>query len=330
MVLKRIAARKWLTAFVILMSASPALCQQLSPVTGQRLPQVFLSGSNLPVWSGAWLIQWKFDTMSNEPGENIAFYGRDGRLAGKIRISFPEAFRVRIKDIAASTKGQMAAVGTAYENSGKIAAFLVLLSGDGTIMSVVRTSPFEGEHVGFGSDDSIWVLGIQSSPDRRLATLPEHATVQQFGATGKLLNEYLPYSAWGCAPARHPALHSATLLTSGDRVGILTRDCGQFVEMDLQGRVVARLPVRMPTSSDAKPLQLFGAAMGGDGAVYAAFKGPSNSGLYRLMRGTGAWQAVGGSMVGGPQRLDYLMGLDGDLLVYRRDRDEVVWSVVTE
>jgi hypothetical protein len=319
---------------MVLLSTSPVMCQRLSPPSGygRVAPEASATGARAPKWSGSWLLHWKSLAKSDEPGENFSIYERDGRLAAKARIWFPEAWQVRIDDAAAAEKGQIAVVGTAFENSGAVAGFLALLSSGGRITKVVRTSPLQGQSVVFGPDDTIWVLGLEVGPGRRLATMPDHDTVQHYGADGRLLGGFLPYSTWGCPPLRHPALPYTTraLVASRDRVGILTSNCAQWVELDLKGQTIARGPLQFPASSDGKRQYLFGAVMTPDNQVYADFKTSSTAGLYRLIRETGTWQAVQGTLGEPDSTFRGLLGIEGDSLVCHGGRGQVFWAKVSE
>jgi hypothetical protein len=322
---------------MLLLGTSPVMCQRLSPLSGYGRvpPEASATGARTPKWSGSWLLHWRSLAKSDEPGENFAIYERDGRLAAKARIWFPEAWQVRIDDAAAAAKGQIAVVGTAFENSGTLAGFLALLSSDGRITKVVRTSPLEGHAVVLGPDDTIWLLGLQIGPDRRRATMPDHDTVQHYGADGVLLGGFLPYSAWGCPPLLHPALPSSTraLVASRDRVAILTSNCAQWVELDLKGQTIARGPLQFPASPDGKRQYLFGAVMTPDNQVYAYFNGPSKAGpgLYRLIREAGAWHTVQGTMTGEPEStFGGLLGIEGDSLVYQGRNWQLFWAKVSE
>jgi hypothetical protein len=312
------------------------MCQRLSPASGygRVAPEASATGARTPKWSGSWLLHWKPLAKADEPGENFSIYERDGRLAAKARIWFPEAWQVRIDDAAASAKGEIAVVGMAFENSGALASFLALLSSDGRITKVVRIAPFDGQAVVFGSDETIWVLGLEVGPGRRLATAPDHDTVQHYGADGRLLGGFLPYSTWGCPPLRHPALPLSTraLVASRDRVAILTSDCAQWVELDLKGQTIARGPLQFPASSDGKRQYMFGAGMTLDNQVYAYFNGPSKvgPGLYRLIRETGTWQAVQGTLGEPDSTFRGLLGLEGDSLVCQGRNWQLFWAKVSE
>ena len=77
---------------------------------------------------------------------------------------------------------------------------------------------------------------------------------------------------------------------------------------------------------------MFGAVMTPDNQVYAYFNGPSKAGpgLYRLIRDTGAWQAVQG-MAGEPvATFGGLLGMEGESLVWQGRNWQLFWSKVSE
>jgi hypothetical protein len=306
---------------MMLASSEAGVCQRLSPKAEQEtFADVFLSGRPYPKWSGPFLLVW-YDVLAADPGENLVIYRKDGRVAAKMRLWFPDASEVSIHDVAASRGGMLAAVGGAYENTGPVAGFLALISSTGQITDVIHTAPLLPAGVVFGADDSLWIVGGQIGPGGRWSTAPEHFMLQHYTAGGKLVALALPSSAWRCTMP--PAGPGVQLLTSRDRIVVLSETCWEWAELTAKGEFIALRPLPDMLSSGAKPDRLmWSAAMTPDGRIVVDLGAP---GLYSLSPHSDVWQRV----EVGADRADMLGG-DGESLVFHGGNGQVFHATVRE
>lgn len=321
--------------------AAPGLAQRLSPpIHSGSFREALADGADVPRFSGGLLLSRKGLMDSWDPEDNLILYRRDGTVAARVRVWFPDSSRVWLKDATTSPESDwIAAVGTAQSVRGEFAGFLALISSAGAVTKLVRTAPFEGQAVGVGADRSIWVFGYQTAEDRSLRRAPDHMVLHQYSAGGKLLKQLLPRSSFACG-YWHPAVTrdgSPRVLCSGGRILILSPACWEWIELAPDGELVGRyrldaLPLPEGTGF-AKPdgiKLLTGAAMTSGGDVYASVSYDGRNHLFLLPRERGAWVPVQiprhGS--GAPAPFTSLRGSDGDALVYASTDKRLVWSPV--
>jgi hypothetical protein len=307
------------------------------PTKRATFAPAFVPGATVPKWSGPYLISWKSVTPVDDRADNLVLYRRDGRIAASVRIWFPDAYRVQIRDASASRTGRAAVVGITYNNAGVVVGFLALISSTGLVESVVRTAPFEGRAIAFGPDDTVWSFGYQLGSGRMLKTAPDHSMIQRYGAGGKLIAEALPYSMWReCG--QHPSSGKPQLAVFSDRVNVVSGACREWIELSPAGELMARRPLPMVTVTDASDRQtgedtqhLVRSAITSTNQLYAHFLGSSQPGLLRWVPEQSSWDRVDLASAGEPMPQFFgLLGIDGDELVYYGGQGLVFWTKVIE
>jgi hypothetical protein len=286
-----------------------------------KFGEAFRPGVMAPKWSAGRLLSWEPTTIASGSA-NLVVYDRGGRAAASVRLWFDDAAKVVISDVAALSDGTVAATGHAVTAAGLIAGFVARISvPDGTKL-VTRTAPFEGDAVVFGPDKSIWVLGCQLGGDRSFKSAPPHYILKRFGIDGKLLGEFLPSSDFHClhplAPNRHGV---AQLVAAGDRIGILSPACGEWIELTSQGKLVLREKVKRPVNAGSTDQILRRLVMTSNGDVLAAV----GTSLFRLIRLSGEWERIPSES----GRLGWLAGAEGDSLVFEGSGGQLVSMSIT-
>lgn len=317
-----------------LLSAGPAWAQQMAaPIRQVTYEDVFKQGYSVPKWEQGFLVAWKMDTSSSDAEENLALYDGHGKLVGKTRIWFQDASFLRIEDAAARKDGNVAVVGWAVTSSGSHAAFLADVSVTRSSERIIQTSPFEGQAVGFGPDGTIWVLGLEVGPGRRMEAAPDHYMVQHFGTDDILKDQHLLRSDFHCELAIQ-INGVPRVVASGDRIGLFAPFCRMWLELSPAGEVLGQWKwnPRAPVSNGVE--KLGGARMASVRSVtltsgnelYGRSDWPKPHSLLRFDRQSGDWTPVGTSAAetaGAP--FIWLEGSDGDTLVYGSVGKKLAW-----
>ncbi len=282
----------------------------------------------MPRWSGGFLISWQRNTLNTDKGDNVIAYKRDGTVAASWRLWFPDASLVEIIDAAGSPGGQVVVTGLAAAASGALTGFLAYMSTRESVARVVQTSPFEGQHLDFGPDGTIWVLGYQLGDMRKMKAAPEHSALRRYDGAGMQVGEYLRWPAVNCG--LHPAAAldggEPQVTTSGDRIGIFLPACHMWMEFSPEGELLSSLEWRQPPQQAATPGKrdinrtALRVVMTKDNRVFGMF----GRNLFSLDRTTGAWSPV--SIPPAVGKLDWLIGSDGDQVVYRPGGTDLFWA----
>lgn len=294
----------------------PSAAQRLSaPQPGAKFGEAFRPGVMLPKWSGGYLLSWE-PTITASGSNNLIVYDRGGRTAASVGLWFDDAAKVAISDVAALSDGTVAAAGHAVTEAGLIAGFVARISIPGGTKRVTRTAGFEGDAIVFGPDKTTWVLGYELGDDRSFKRTT-HYILKRFGIDGKILGELLSSSDFHClhplAPNRHGV---AQLVAAGDRVGILSPACGEWIELTSQGKLVLREKVKRPVNAGSTDQILRRLVMTSNGDVLASV----GTSPFRLIRQSGEWQPIPSES----GQLGWLAGAEGDSLVYEGGGGQLV------
>jgi hypothetical protein len=77
-------------------------------------------------------------------------------------LTLPDSFRVMISDVAVSFDGMIAASASANDREGNGFTAIAWLKSDGSLIRVVRTTPFGARQVSFTADGSLWAIGMET------------------------------------------------------------------------------------------------------------------------------------------------------------------------
>ena len=309
------------------------LPQQLSAPTGQTKNEyAFRAGVHpFPTWRQGYLVSWELNTWASDTAENLAVYDRQGNLVGKTRIWLPDTSLIMILDAAARADGNVAAVGWAMTSSGTVAGFLADVSVAQNSARIIQTAPFEGQAVTFGPDGTIWVFGWQLGPGRKLSTASDHYMLRHFGTDDTLKDQYLLRSSFPCD--KHPAAGFGggrpRVVASSDRIGLLAPACNMWLEFSLTGEQLGQWQwsKESPASKGTGKLTVRTVSLIPSNELYGWLMWPKEHELCRFDRKTSTWISVDTSKTyGAGAPFYYLLGNDGDALVYYAGDQKLAWA----
>jgi hypothetical protein len=246
-------------------------------------------------------------------------------------LTLPDSFRVMISDVAVSFNGMLAASVSATDREGSPFAAIAWLKPDGSLIRVVRTTPFGAGKISFTADGSLWAMGILKKDETLREEEPVHDLLRRYGADGELLGTYLPRLSVSSGRP-HPS-QGGLLVTSRERVGFVSERAGKWAVLGADGSTLGQ-----GTLSGPEGYRIFVAAITDSGRLFVhgqwrsgktpaaqdrprmpLFEIDQKSGEFQLVETTGAF-AEGES--------GNLVGADGEQLVFTaetvRDR-QIKW-----
>lgn len=233
-------------------------------------------------------------------------------------LSLPDSFRVLISDVAVSYDGTIAASASATDREGRSCAVIAWLGPDGSLLRVVRTTPFGAGKVSFTADGSLWAAGILKSDE----TLREEASVydvlRRYSAEGVLVGTYLSRlslsSGW-----RHPT-HGAILVTSRDRVAFVSDSAKKWAVLAADGTLLGQ-----GTLSSPENFRTFVGAITDSGRLFVSGQWRGNPpalgsyppiALFEVNQRTGELELIDTPAVSPDGSLGHLLGSEGEELVF--------------
>jgi len=255
---------------------------------------------------------FQFDTVVNRV---IRVYAPDGHFTVNLPIRLPGASVAYPRDVAVDSDGAfVAGAGGGDGDIRHVSRFgVVNFDSNGIQTGVIDTKNFSPNHVAIAEDHSIWVLGSQFSG--RGEPREDYMILRKYTRDGKLAGSYLPRSTFpaGLEPGG-PGV-PATLMAAGNRIAVVafSGDRGnllELIQLDTDGNVLGRM-----RSDDQNGMNF---AFTTDGHLY----GRSNA---KAARSTlFLFDVAAGTLTSrdAPQSAGWLMGADGENLVYRIPGDE--------
>jgi hypothetical protein len=321
---------KIFSLFSLSLLVPAAMCQQISaPIRQVSYENAYGPGLSWPRWENGYMVSWKIETLPSGTSDNLTLYSRNGQIVGRTRVWLQGASLLRIVDAAIRPDGSIVAVGWAVAEDGTVAGFLADVVFSRSSVLVTRTSPFVGQAVTVGPDGSIWVLGFQTGPGRRVATAPDHYVVQHFGTNAIIKGQHLLRSGFSCQV--HPALSGKRELpriaASADRIGIFSPACRSWTELNLEGELTGQWKWK------SGPVNKFGAEttvirspeFTSTNELYGLMESATASTLVRFDRTSSSWSPVAVSEPDAARAcLGRLWGTDGAALVSVCDDGQTV------
>jgi hypothetical protein len=220
----------------ILALALAAMCCPAAPqpVRVSKTLKVPQEGQDLVwKWSGDFSVYWRTNTISKDSRPNLGVYDVSGREVQQQRIWFNDASVVMLRSAAVGRNGAVAAVGLAIADSGIVSAFLLSKRAPGEELRVIQLSPFEGQDIVFGSDNTIWILGYELGEGRKLETANTHNVLRHYDASLGFLGGEFASDTYTCGlhPANDSAKGKPRLLASNDRLVLLLPACNTLVRL---------------------------------------------------------------------------------------------------
>ena len=206
-----------------------------------------------PIWSGNSLLTIE-STSSSAP--IVRIHGQDGAEIQRVSVQIPGADLVNVYNnlVARSKDGYLAVGGTAYGGGNRGAAFVAVITPDGSHQVLVRTNPYGPGALTFAADGTIWVAGVDSSG-------VDYFIIRRLDKNGGLLGQALSSSRFAGTP--RPA-SASQLVSSKDRVGWFSPVAHVYMEFSLDGKELATYP------ASVSELDAQGMAMCEDDSVWMA------------------------------------------------------------
>ena len=284
----------------------------------------------LPKWSGPFLLSWGAELFSGST-QNLVAHNRDGSVAFRTTIWFPDAAKVVLRDAAADKNGHVLAGGFAVKSGGESSDFLASVASSGQVTQAIQTGRFLPEAVAVAEDGGFWTMGTTFSDAISPDATPDSPVLRHYDGAGRLLHQLLPRSTFHAepSPAASTGWTRAFLFASDEYVGVFSGTGGERIQISLSGTVLGRWKIAPPSPSavSARPwtVQLGGMALTSSGDVYASFYDMADTAvrLYRLDSRAGRWIPVETRLrdFGPGATFHYIYGADGPSLVVGTSAD---------
>jgi hypothetical protein len=249
---------------------------------------------------------FEFDTIVNRV---IRVYAPDGHFTLNLPIQLPGANVTRPNDVAVDSDGTFVAgaVGGDGDIRHVTQSGVAMFDANGIQTALIDTKNFSPNHVAIAADHSIWVMGSQlrgpGEPQQ------DYMILRKYTRDGKLAGSYLPRSTFAAGLEPGGASVPATLMAAGNRIGVVAfsgkvGNLLELIELDTDGNVLGRM------RSDNQNGMNY--ALTTDGHFFGSRQERANSILllFDVAAGTLTNLDV-------PQTYGWLMGADGENLVYR-------------
>lgn len=181
---------------------------------------------HFPRWDGSLLV----GREHNESNGPVIFTIDSEGLRDETPFTLKDAGYINIIDAAASSSGEIAAVGSALVGD-RATTFVALIAADRRSQVVTRVWPYCAMVVTFAADGNIWTIGHVKDDDNTRA-IALHV-LRRFDPSGKLLT-----STAIVTPGRGTD-EISYLRSSSDRVGWFNRSA-EYIEFALDGSEIGR------------------------------------------------------------------------------------------
>lgn len=260
----------------------------------------------------------------------------EGSTVFEKALTLPDSYRVMISGVAVSFDGTIAAAASATDRHGRASSAIAWLNGDGSLIRVVRTTPFGAHEVSFTADGSLWASGMETKLDPVRKETPVHDVLRRYSPDGMLAGTYLPRLSLS-TEWRHPAYHGGLLVTSRERVGFVSDSARQWAVLSADGTILGQGKISAPEGfriyvgaiTDSGRLFVSGSWRGGKPLAYANSPQPA---VFEINQGNGELELVDvypGTFPGG--QMGKLVGSEGEELVFHVESAtsrQLVWSKV--
>jgi hypothetical protein len=250
---------------------------------------------------------FQFDRLVNRV---IRVYAPDGHFTVNLPIQLPGASVSWPYDVAVDSDGTFVAGVLGGEGDVRYPAQsgVAMFDTNGIQTAVIDTKNFSPNHVAIAGDHSIWVLGSQVRGPGE--PRQDYMVLRKYSRDGKLAGSYLPRSTFPAGLEPGGASVPATVMAAGNRIAVVAfsgkvGNLLEVIELDGDGNVFGRM------RSDNRNSMNFALTTNGHLYGWSNVKeaGPTLY-LFDVKAGTLA-------SVGSPQSVGWLMGADGEDLVFR-------------
>lgn len=285
------------------LAADPS--RELVYLTMDNCPQ---GGCSVPVFDRGYMFKVKDVPRTGPAPDGFSVWDPNGTFAYDATPLTPDGNPGSIQRPAADTDGTVV-VTLAWGDRGNRKVGMALFDSNGRQTRFVDTGDFIPSAFAFGPDHSIWAVGWARKPNDYPES--EYAIVRKYSRDGVQTGAYLQRSLF--PPGLEPGSGGISWIqVAQDRIGMMlypgqTSQFPEWVELGLEGNLIGRWKV--------------GAWNGGgygyteDGRLYSY---PYNRDLKRgelktFDRAISSWKLV----ENGPQPTGYLLGAEGNSLVFR-------------
>jgi len=210
---------------------------------------------------------------------------------GTSPLEIPGAGSINVYDWDRSFDGtRIAFSGSAIDRDGRADFFVAWISSDGTNAVIRRTSRYIPRRIAIAADGTLWTAG------QELNGPPDAGVFRHFDRAGKLLGAFVPRSSFPDPIVLYD--HTGRMRASKDRVVWYSPRGSRYMEISLQGAVLADISLKPPDDA----WNGYGFALTDRGDVFLSSLqyvppagGPGSVGIWRinvLDKATAAWKPV--------------------------------------
>ena len=244
-------------------------------------------------------------------------------------LSLPDSFRFLISGIAVSFDGRIAVSGRATDRMGRISSLIVWLELDGSIIRIVRTSPFSVRDIEFTADGSLWAIGMEVESQMEKSV---HDVVRQYDSGGRLVRSLLPRLSLSTGKP-HPT-EEALIVTSRNYMALISMSAKTWKLVSVEGLIVDEGFLNLPEG-----INIFRGAVTDSGRLFIEGYWSSNRSysnkypripLFEIDRNGDNLQVVRTHSVYSEESLGTLLGSEGEQLIFHvissSHDPRVVWT----
>ena len=159
-------------------------------------------------------------------------------------IDLPNSFRQSVGAVAVSFDERIAVSAGAADKEGRLVSALAWFKMDGSLIRIVRTSPFAAAKIGFTVDGSLWAIGVELLDDKS-DYKPGHDVMRQYGTDGSLVRSIVPWSSLATVGGGHP-VDLGLLLTSRNYAALISTRARTWTLVSPQQGIVSAGSLQTP------------------------------------------------------------------------------------
>ncbi len=207
-----------------------------------------VSDKPAPKWENGYVLAY-----DNESGNTplVSVFGPSGSKLFGTQLVLDGFSGLRLRTIAASSKGTVAVAGGAYDAAGVITSLIAYLDSAGRPTHVIKLDGFVPILLCFTADGRLWVAG-RVKPGPGLEDPPDHDMVRIYDENGKLQSSLLRRSLFSKGGRLVSGL--SQLAASSRKVVFFNYETGDVAEMSHGGEVLATRRVPLPPQTFATGL----------------------------------------------------------------------------
>jgi hypothetical protein len=166
------------------------------------------------------------------------------RRSIQIPISFPDISGLASSDVVVSFDGTIGASAAGTDRQGSSFAGIGLWRPDGSLIRVIRTTPFIARQISFTADGSVWAMGRETAVDGLGDESPVHDVLRRYAPDGEIKGSYLPRASLSTGWP-HPSTYGL-LVTSKERVGYVSEKAGKWAVLADDGAILGQGAISAP------------------------------------------------------------------------------------